>query len=308
MLKDARRRPIVRPALSLKSAGLKIVPAVSIGRERSVIWSSRLNNKATLAFSATRVSPKDLAIRPEAGQKGQSLSRDKRDAISVDEMPENKPMIPPGFPGGIGAGWSVAAAAAGARPDQTVGLAALVVEEVGVDRGGEARIIELEPEIGAALVRLFGPGCADFGAADENPVRGRAFARRIVVGDDTNPFGLNAERHDVADEFAGGGLLESADGSHVDFLSIPETMPFMASMAWGMTGTAAAAAEGPQAKLEDGRTALFCFARNGGALGVPMGSPMGWGTVRGKKCGPAVAAPSGRGKAGFGQQAISKRP
>ena len=38
----------------------------------------------------------------------------------------------------------------------------------------------------------------------------------------------------------------------------------MASMAWGMTGTAAAAAEGPQAQLEDGGARLFCFARNVG--------------------------------------------
>lgn len=36
-----------------------------------------------------------------------------------------------------------------------------------------------------------------------------------------------------------------------------EIMPFMASMAWDMTGTAAAAAEGPQAKLEDGEVRSF---------------------------------------------------
>ncbi|KTE19254.1 hypothetical protein ATE67_14720 [Sphingopyxis sp. H050] len=40
-----------------------------------------------------------------------------------------------------------------------------------------------------------------------------------------------------------------------------ETMPFIVSMAWDMTGTAVAAAEGPQAKLEDGAARLFCSAR-----------------------------------------------
>jgi hypothetical protein len=45
-------------------------------------------------------------------------------------------------------------------------------------------------------------------------------------------------------------------------------MPFMASMAWDMTGTAAAAAEGPQAQLEDSG-ARFFFSR--GMLAKPTG-------------------------------------
>lgn len=74
----------------------------------------------------------------------------------------------------------------------------------------------------------------------------------------------------------------------------PETVPFMASMAWDMTGTAADAAEGPQAQLEDGTARLFCSARNVGEAG------------RGKKPRTAVAAPSGRGKAAFGHQAFRR--
>lgn len=51
---------------------------------------------------------------------------------------------PPG-PAGRGiVGRSVAPAAVEARPDQAVALAVLVVEQVGEDRGGEARIVELE--------------------------------------------------------------------------------------------------------------------------------------------------------------------
>ncbi len=45
----------------------------------------------------------------------------------------------------------LAVAAAGAGPDEAVALTFLVGEEVGVDRSGEARIVELEPEIVAAL-------------------------------------------------------------------------------------------------------------------------------------------------------------
>ena len=73
-----------------------------------------------------------------------------------------------------------------------------------------------------------------------------------------------------------------------------------------MTGTAAAAAGGPQAQLEDGRRALFCRARNDGAAG------------RGKKCAPAVAAqgaeakpvsvikPVARGRDGQGVAQVAK--
>jgi len=57
---------------------------------------------------------------------------------------------------------SVAVAAVGAGPDQRVGVAFLVVEEVGVDRGVEARIVQLEAQIVAALVGALGPGGADF--------------------------------------------------------------------------------------------------------------------------------------------------
>jgi len=57
---------------------------------------------------------------------------------------------------------SVAAAAAvGAEPDQAVALPVLVVEKVGEDRGGEARIVELEAQIVAALAGALGPGSTD---------------------------------------------------------------------------------------------------------------------------------------------------
>jgi hypothetical protein len=60
------------------------------------------------------------------------------------------------------AGTSVAVAATiGAGPDQAVTLAVLVIEEIGEDRGVEARIVELEAQIVAPLVGAPGPGRPD---------------------------------------------------------------------------------------------------------------------------------------------------
>ena len=50
----------------------------------------------------------------------------------------------PGLPAGTLRGASVAAPPVGAGPNQREGVFAFVVEEVGVDRGVEARIVELE--------------------------------------------------------------------------------------------------------------------------------------------------------------------
>jgi len=67
----------------------------------------------------------------------------------------------PDRPGGALEAGSVAPATVGAGPDQAVALALFVVEQVGEDRGGEARIVELEAQIVAALVGALGPGGAD---------------------------------------------------------------------------------------------------------------------------------------------------
>ncbi|CAH1649607.1 hypothetical protein CHELA1G11_10093 [Hyphomicrobiales bacterium] len=109
---------------------------------------------------------------------------------------------------------SLAASAAGAGPDQAVGLAVLVVEEVGEDRGGEAGIVELQPEIVAAFAGALGPGGADLGAADEDAMAGGILAGGAGLGYDADAFGLDAEGDDVAGELVGGGLLEGADGGH----------------------------------------------------------------------------------------------
>jgi hypothetical protein len=44
-----------------------------------------------------------------------------------------------------------------------VALGVLGFDEVGVDRGGETRVVELEAQIVAAFVGALGPGGADLG-------------------------------------------------------------------------------------------------------------------------------------------------
>ena len=97
---------------------------------------------------------------------------------------------------------SLAVAAGGTGPDEAV-TAVLVVEEVGVDRSGEARIVELEAEIVAALVRLLGPGGSDFGAADQDAVAGCVLACLVGFRDDADVLGLYVE----GDDFAGEAVL-----------------------------------------------------------------------------------------------------
>ena len=109
---------------------------------------------------------------------------------------------------------SVSAAGVGAGPDEARALTVFVIEEVGVDRGGKARIVQLQAQVLAALVRFLRPGGADLGAADQNPVGGRVLTRGPQVGDEAHTLGLQAESEDFAGVF-GAGLLEGADGRHV---------------------------------------------------------------------------------------------
>lgn len=72
----------------------------------------------------------------------------------------------------------------GTGPGQRVFLAILVVEELGADRGVEARIAELPAQIPTALVRAFRPGGADFRAADQHTMAERVLDGGAQVGDD----------------------------------------------------------------------------------------------------------------------------
>src|ERR1700678_3317044 len=121
---------------------------------------------------------------------------------------------PPGCPGGVSrdAG-SVGVGLAAARPDQGRGVAILVVEEAGVDRSGEARVVKLDREVVAALVRALGPGCPDLSPADEDAVAGRVVVGPTGFGDDAYVPGLEAQGDDFALKFVA-GFLEGADIAH----------------------------------------------------------------------------------------------
>ena len=72
--------------------------------------------------------------------------------------------------------------AAAAGPDEGVAVAVLVVEEVGVDRCVEARIVQLDREVVAALGGALRPGGADLGATDKDPMAGGVVVRPIGSG------------------------------------------------------------------------------------------------------------------------------
>ena len=99
---------------------------------------------------------------------------------------------------------SVAVLPAGARPDEGVAFAVLVVEEVGVDRRVEARIVQLDREIVALLRGVLRPRGADSGAADEDPMTWRVFVGPVGLGGDADIFGLNVEGDDLAEELRAG--------------------------------------------------------------------------------------------------------
>lgn len=95
---------------------------------------------------------------------------------------------------------------AGPRPQQGVSFAALVVEQVRVDRRVEGGIVELERKVVATFLGALRPGGTDLGPAHKDPV-----ARSFVVGgvgfrDDADAFGLQAEGDDLALEIVLGQL------------------------------------------------------------------------------------------------------
>src|SRR5579885_3876000 len=75
------------------------------------------------------------------------------------------------------------------RPQEGVAFAALVVEQVRVDRRIEGRVVELEREVVASFFRALGPRGADLGPPDKDAVTGRVFiGGATLLGDDTDAF------------------------------------------------------------------------------------------------------------------------
>src|SRR5258707_3030416 len=161
---------------------------------------------------------------------------------------------------------SVAVGPAAARPDQAEGLAAFVIEEVGVDRRGEARIVELDREVIAALAGALRPGGGDLGAADKDPVAWRVVAGPAGLGNDADAFGLDAEGDDLALEL-GAGLLEGTDGCQVVSPGLFEPATIATSMAIDRPQAIDDAPLGAGAQRRMAAERLSWLARNGRSRG-----------------------------------------
>src|SRR5262245_25420472 len=101
---------------------------------------------------------------------------------------------------------------AAAGPDEVEGVT--VLDEVGVDRDGEARIVQLDREIIAAFAGSLRPRGADLRAADIDPMAGGVLAGPVGLGDDADALGLDAQGSTFALELVA-ALLEGADACHV---------------------------------------------------------------------------------------------
>src|ERR1700730_14335544 len=100
---------------------------------------------------------------------------------------------------GLSAGFGLLAVRpAAAGPDKSVALGVLVLEEIGVDGRREARIVEVERKVVAALIGALRPGGPDLGAADKDPVARSVLADLVGLGDDANALSLDAQGDDLA--------------------------------------------------------------------------------------------------------------
>src|ERR1700734_1379007 len=180
------------------------------------------------------------------------------------DIPTPRSEVRAGRCSGIGL---VAVLAAGAGPDEGVAVAVLIVEEVGVDRRVEARVVQLDREVVAALVGALRPGGPDLGAADIDPMAGGVVVGPVGLRDDADVLGLDAQGDDLALELAA-GLLEGTDVGHV-------TSPwlFRARDHRGLDGDLQAGGDrrrtrfraGAQRRMVAGR--VSCLARNAGSAG-----------------------------------------
>src|SRR6516162_8287130 len=117
---------------------------------------------------------------------------------------------------------------AAAGPDQGERLA--VLDQIGVDRSGEARVVEFDREVVAPFVGALRPGGADLSATNVDPMAGSVVARPVGIGDDADALALQAQGDDFALELVA-GLLEGADICHVTSPWLFEPATIAASMA-----------------------------------------------------------------------------
>src|SRR5260370_12182228 len=190
---------------------------------------------------------------------------------------------------------SVAVGPAAARPDQAEGLAAFVIEEVGIDRRGEARIVELDREIVTALRGALRPSGADFGSRNKDPVARCVVAGPVGLWNYADAFGLDAQGDDLALELAVAGLLEGTDVCHDVLPCLFEPATIAASMA----------IDRPQA-IDD--APARAPEHSGGWRRRDFLGSRGMGEAQGKKVSPEPLRQGGRGAAVLRLDQPIKRP
>ncbi len=157
---------------------------------------------------------------------------------------------------------SVAVLLAAARPDQGVAVV-LVVEEVGVDRRVEARIVQLERKVIAALVGALGPGGPDLDPADIDPVAGGIAVAAAGLGTMRTPLAWRL-RVTISPWNSLPTFLKEPMLAMSLLLAVFEPATTAASMAIGRPETIDDA-PAPRAGAQRRMTAegLSCLARNG---------------------------------------------
>src|SRR6266699_5121028 len=158
--------------------------------------------------------------------------------------------------------WSGSFAGA-AGPDEVVALAVFGLDQAGIDRRVEARIVQLDREIFA--LRLAGgllPGCTKIRSTREDAEVGAALAIALR-GDELHGLDVEAQGLDRAGE-AVLGLGEGADGCHCRVPFSNRAAPIATSMVVVRPGTIGPHPKGT-ASAPDGRRRLFCFAMQSAA-------------------------------------------
>ena len=103
-------------------------------------WKLRFRRAAYAVVNSRDSPPAPAPLAASPSRAGPCRSRCGPGAVAVGIVFRGRHGKGPGLTTGALWSASVGAAAIGAGPDQREALAVLVVEEVGVDRGGEARI------------------------------------------------------------------------------------------------------------------------------------------------------------------------
>lgn len=202
------------------------------------------------------------------------LGRSEQTSPHTVGVKNTGPGSPPGF-GFIGRRRNPACAAGspvgrrslpvGAGPNQMETFFAFHLDQGGVDRSGEARVVQLDREVFAAFCGDLLPGGTEFDIAGEYAEVGSPVGRVF----DADQLGLDVEVEGLdrtAEAVARGS--EGADGSHVSYSFFVRAAPIATSMT----------VDGPEAidrhphgwnEVEGGRERLSWYARNGG--GAVMG-------------------------------------